>query len=404
MRQTYRGLVGVVVGSVVALSGISAEPTRAQVISNPNQIRGLYELTNTNPEILEAIDFNRLSVRARSIDHDPVLVSTLVGNGVTVSPTVRSFELTVEAGEPGIVYELRFNNVQVGSSLSSGPQPITEPVEPAPAVPAEIHVQECLGLVNVVVVDQDSGEPVDVYRLDPQAYVQPATGNRVRRASVTERNQGAASLLFPDDGLPVELDVFVQYRAHPSLSYLTLEPTFPLAGPYCDRTFELTVPVPEDTRPPAESGGVTGQFDLVGEEVHRAQLVTDGNRNFFGPFPTTFEDPEVPVGDLRLFFRNIYSGRGYGYQNSRTPTRFEVPIFGNETTDVGDTLVMIPARLQADAFFVGPPDAISGSGLSCLADLYRDIDDDDDGDGIPNRLDLSFGTVFSVAGSETIAQ
>ncbi len=374
----------------------------AQVISDPNQIRGLYEFTNTNPEILQEIDFTRLSVRATSLDHDPVLVSTLQ-NGVAVSPTARSFELTVEAGDPGIVYELRFTSVQVGSSLTNGPKPITEPVEPAPWQSAEILVQECLGRVNVATVDQDSGEPVDVYRIDPQAYAQPATGNPVRRSLVSERNQGTALLLFPDDGLPVEIEVMVQYRAHPSLSYLTLEQTFPLAGPYCDRTFELTMPVPEDTRPPAESGGVRGRFDLVGEEVHRAQLVTDRNQNLFGPFPTTFEDPDVPVGDLRLHFRNIYSGRGYEYQSSRTRTRFEVPIFGNETTDVGDTFVMIPGRLQADAHFVGPPDAISGGELSCLADLYRDVDDDDDGDGVPNRLDLRFGTVFSVSGSSTIA-
>lgn len=398
---TFGLVLGLVLGTLLVTV---AEPARAQVISNPNQVSGLYELTNSNPEILEVIDFSRLSVRATSIDQDPILISNL-NNGVSVSPTARSFELTVEAGEPGagIAYELWFNNVWVGSSLTNGFRPITEPVEPAPATVPGILVQECLGLVNVATVDLDSGEPVNVYNLDLRAHARPATGNPIRRASASVRNQDMETLLFPDDDLPVELEIIVRYRADPSLDPLTVEQTVLLDGPYCDRVFELTVQVPEDTRPPIEIGGITGRFDFVGEEVHRAQLVTDRNRNLFGPFPTTFEDPEVPIGDLRPYFRNIHSGRGYEYQSSRTPTRFDVPILGNQTTDVGDIFVMIPARVQAEAHFVGPPDAISGGGLSCLADLYRDIEDDQDGDGIPDRLDFNRGSYLSLGGSQAVA-
>ena len=404
MGQMYRAFLFVFCFVGLAVVWGTVEPVRAQVITNPNQITGLYEITNADPEILELVDFTRLSVRADSIDHDPVLRSTLQ-NGVGVSPTARSFELTVEAGEPGagIAYQLRFTHVQVGSSITNGPRPITEPVEPAPAQVEPIHIQECLGLVRVSTVDQDSGEPVRVHELRAHAYPQRETGFRTQRAVNSVRNTDALGLLFPEDGIPVEIDIRVWYRNDPSLDLILLEQTFEIAGPYCDQIFELTMEVPEDTRPPLVFGTVTGSFDIVGEEVHQVRLDTTRGRNYYAPFPTVFEDDEMPVGDQRVYFRNIFSGRGYEYQSSRTPTRFEVPIVANETTDLGDTFVMIPGRLQADFHLVGPPDAISGSGLSCLADLHRDIDQDDDGDDIPDSLNFAFGSYLSIGGSAAMA-
>ena len=374
----------------------------AQVISNSNQIQGTYEITNTNPEILEQVRFNHRRAHAVSLDHDPTLVAGTTS--LIESPTRLSFELTVETDEDGVDYDVFYADLRMPTRIYGPRQQVRVFEEPAPA--PEVTFQDCMALVRVHAVHQETGEPQEVTRLEANGYRIDGDEEFTRRSYHRTNNFTSVPLLLPDDGQPAEVRVSARYRAHPSLPLLVERQTFELPSPTCDQIFNFNLEIPSDDRPIPEEATLKARFDLVGEEVHQGSwqpAVGFIPLHLPGPFPISVEKTEIPAPqDNQTRFYLIHSERDFDFQTFQ-PTRGFYSVSPNEVTDLGETFVMDPGRLQAGVHLVAPADELSGNGESCLAGLYRDVlGRDSNQDGVPDGFGF-YGSHVYVAGTPGLA-
>lgn len=392
---------------IALLLTVIAWPAAGQVVSDSNQVKGTFTITNTNPDILSVINFSSMTVNARSLNHDPLFTSS--SNTLRIDPTKRSYELTLEAGPvgDGIEYRLNFGTYKVQNWIYNQPTVNTAPVEAEPAPDQVIDVDQCMAMVVVKAVDATTGEPLVVNRIESRGYRIDDDGSSTYRSRQRRWNGSQSKHLHPDDGKPSRLTVTAWYdRSETCTTYLTTSKTFELSTLSCDQVQTVEIPIPEDDRvcEPPPTGALTGNVDLIGENVDRVLWTSDSSYWLYGPFPQGFDDESITAPrTLRTYPNGIFSGTGLDFQRHRTSTQLVTQIEPDQTTDLGDTFVMIPARLQADAHIVGPPDVLSGGGESCIADLYRDIERDSDGDGIPNDIYFRYGTVVTTSGDDILA-
>ena len=158
------------VSSIFLLTAILGSPHEAycQAVLNPNQIKGNIEFVNQNPEIVSALEQQKIRyayVWAHSSDTSLQLraYSTVDGNSVDNTGLKVPYELTVESCTDGIPYKLHSNiyldnyraYYQVQEKVESAP------VFPEPASDVEVNLNQCATMLDIRFVDGD-GEPLPV--------------------------------------------------------------------------------------------------------------------------------------------------------------------------------------------------------------------------------------------------
>lgn len=396
----------------------------AQAVSNPNQIVGTIEITNTNPEIFDATAGEGLAsgtAYANSVGVAPGLSnSTAV---VVDDPFLGRFEITAEAGAPGagIVY-----NVYSDLWFDQGRQRVRlaaqaiEPLEEEPAADQELSFDFCLGRVDLTFEDA-TGQPAAVTSSWLNVYGETAAGS----GTFTYRgsaHQGSATLraLVPEGPSPLyRLDISFTSGTDSYNDYFIIQQSV-FVDVSCDQIVPLTV-IPPSGQEGGELGQIVGRIDMLGEvETESAEIQASS-----GPFGNLRRDRVEPPLPSEFELRNVLSSTvvdppaGYLVRvnklNIRTGERFQffqspylwsnnggkVLVGEGETVDLGDTFVFDPGYAGGSVHLAGPVEGPSGL-ESCLSRLYRDFEVLRP-DGTPTNVLLSSGSTIRAVGSANLA-
>ena len=253
-----------------------------QAVSNPNQIVGTIEFTNTDPVILGILNspggnqgFHLVRVTARSVVPPPLSNLTTFASA---SQTSTPYEITVESGPPGagipyvlsVLMFLDQKDAGQGQDQYFFDRIITDPVveEDAPDVVADLR--ECAGLLDVRWETPD-GSPATVDGGVILAFreVTPGTGSFIAKGydPVINAGSGQEYLAVEGDGSLYRVVVSYVIGLDPwsdQIRYLHQE--FIEVG--CDEIVEIVAPVPEGG-PGGELGEVVGELDMLGEIENR---------------------------------------------------------------------------------------------------------------------------------------
>jgi hypothetical protein len=384
-----------------------------EAVLTPNQITGVIEFTNKNPEILDLLSpsggdqgFTRGHVWADSIGVSPTL------NHYTFpsphSPTSIPYELVVESSEAGIPYRVR-----VYAWLGSGVEQYyfasqnSAPVFPEPAADVRLDFKECAGMLHIKFVNAD-GTPCPVDGNERiGAWRQRSPGSSIydiQTWDYTSNGSDHEYLAVRGDGSLYRVDV--RFKSELVQKFVTVG---------CDEIVEVIVKVP----PPAVLGEIAGIVDMEGEDEHRIRHLTrmsalNGPLGCYlwqavleSPSQGLFRLPNLVPSDAQspprpyLVRGEMAFRTGYRYEYFRTPWLYGpyynsgVYVEAGKTTDLGETFVMNPGYVVGQILLAGPP---SDDGGSVLEDIYRDAQQDYDRNGLPDELGLpsshvvAFGT------------
>lgn len=407
-----------IVAIFFVLSVSSATPSLAQVIANPNQIRGELRFSNTNPEIVALIGnktllgLSALSISAESIGLTPPLMSKNYSAAISgqISTT---YSLNVDSSLQGIPYKMgfrtTFGNIPFTSSL-----PLlrgsTVPVFPEPAEDVIFNDTHCLSALQVDFVDSQ-GAPLTVSGATITAfpysgYVKPNAAFDGLTSQATAR-AGSSSIYTLFDGtgityraftdLQLGTDVFSDKMAHRCVYYVQAT---------CDQLTKVVCQVPTHDSLGSISGvlGVQGETLLdsndkyQGSVLHawngpfanerKAKLTRPANGTFFlGNLVPSAADlgktytfsAHIALRDWtrRILFRAPYFA--YNYSNG-------VEVKAAQTTSLANLLNFQPGYVGGTVSFTGPG---SNRGGNCLAGLSKPLPDQDtNGDGLVDAFYL----------------
>ena len=420
-EPTNRLLIAFIFISLAAAAGV-----HGQAVSNPNQITGTIELTNTNPAVLAILNgpsdsppgagrgFFAGKLRADSIGTTPTFNNTT--SVIVASGTTATYEVTVETSPAGIsyrVYDLDMNLANSAQYIFAEQNSLLLLPEPEPDV--ELEFAECAGIVDVRFVDQD-GSPVVVEGGSIIARLQPSNVIQAQAFGL-QAETSSGDLAVRGDGSDYRIDIsfFRNFGSDPHLDLIRIEGQCQeFLTMQCDEIQVVECVVPFDDEGGVDTqdlGEIVGEIDMLGEDEHRIPVALTvigalggpfNNQRFdfvdntppFPPSSGAFLLPNVLRSDFvsppraYLAWSNMSFRLGTAYEFFRTPflgigPNPGVVVDGGMVTDLGDTFVMSPGFLDVDIELAGPPVGAQGS---CLEDIIQDADVDTDGDGIPNNI------------------
>lgn len=360
----------------------------AQAVSNPNQIVGTVEVTNTNPDLLDYLADNGLrsgSVYANSTGISPTLSGSV---GLQIIDSLNGdFEITVEAGSTGagIVYNV-YADLWFSNRIRLSNQ-ATDPLEEEPAADQALSFEVCVGRVDLSFEDA-TGDPavgvnssVNIYRENT-----PGSGGFGWIGSASGNATSLQALVPGDDSTYHRLDLRYRQTLSSGNTYDYTEQIFVHVG--CDEIVPLTVVIPDPPEVSDLVGKIIGQVDMLGEEETSTITVAASSGPFSDlgsdrvdpPLPGTFEITDLLPSDtvdppagyfMQAWGFNI--GSGERVQNYQTPYRWsnnggKVEVGPGETVDLGNTFVIDPGYVGGTVQLVGPVEGASGL-ESCLTAL-----------------------------------
>ena len=397
----------------------------AQAVSNPNQIVGTVEVTNTNPEILTGLAEAGLAF-GRVHANSTVIFPTL-GNTTSIvvdDPTHARYEVTAEAGSAGagIVYEV-FADVWFagGAQRVRLPTFTTEPLEEEPATDQVVDFELCLGRIDLSFVDAE-GQPATINASSLNFYQEtaPGSGSFVWRGSAARGTSTLQALVPAGPSSLYRLDLIYISGSDVYDDYFLFQESISVdVG--CDQVVPLTL-TPPSGDDGGELGRIVGRVDMLGEDVTSTVDVQASSGPFSNqrrdrvepPFPADFELRNVlpstvvdpPAGYyMRLNDLNIRTGERFQFFQSPylwSNNGGKVEVGAGETVDLGDTFVFDPGYVGGAVRFAGPVEGNTGL-ESCLSRLVRDFETDTNGDGVPDNTSLTGGSTIGAFGTPTVA-
>lgn len=380
-----------IVALIATLATSCCSAAWCQVIAHPNQIRGSVTVTNTNPDIVALLmtgdgGMQTIPVAATTAGTPTLSASTV---GVVDDPMHGHYELTAEGFDAGMAYDVtvspRFQNLARGIGRRSAP------LFPEPASDVILDFEICVGVVRVNLVDLE-GAPL----LDGSARVNgrlPPTGSDVISFVAAEGTRLSFYVTVNTGSDPLHDTVTVTYHAGEAIVT-------------CDEVTSIECVIdPNPCDAPGGGGGsgdvpmgrIIGNIDVVG-----ATLVPTGAPRDINTATTRVSATGGPFGNARHDILNVpdrlrgpfelenlvaseavQPPQGYTVssfvkldvdgvvQRLDLPSVIGVPVPTSGTTDLGDALVVHPARLQSEIFIVGPPRS-AARGRSMLADAVPD--------------------------------
>jgi hypothetical protein len=377
-----------------------------------NIIRGSVRFVNIDPDILARLGppgdegMTAFAVVANSAPPDAFQASKGIYNADRLS---NPYELTVTANDTPLTY-----NVYGVLTLDDGYEAYWTASQTATAVtsnspPATVDFDECVALIELRYEDS-TGQPVAALGGRATATETMSPFN-VRAQYVTQPPGRTANFLAVPSGVEFELvievdtgtDIYVDRLTHRESYVMTLN---------CDDKPVITITIPDS----GTLGTITGNANLVGE----IELPTDGYVELLGRPVIKATGPsgnqrydalpsEMPGADMARPFElenlvpsiitetwhvqaEMQFGDGYGFEFFQTPAlgsglNAGVEVTAGQTTDLGNTFVMNPARLVGQITLTGPPEF--GGNMSAFRGMYRSADYDPDMDGIPDAVGAS---------------
>ncbi len=414
---------------LVTLLATLVLPALAQNLppSGTNTIQGLVRFVNTDPDILARLGppgnegMNSFSIYANTDAPDALQASKAV---YTADPLSSPYALTVTANNAPLNYK-----VYAYVALDANEEYWTTAQTAAPLTsnspPATLDFDECVALLELRYEDS-AGQPVAAlggratvtetnspYSLRARYTLQPA--GRTNNFLVVPSGVGFDLVVEVDTGTDIYLDRITHRETHSMLLN-------------CEDKPVITITLPD--------AGALGQISGNANLVDEIELPTDGYLELLGRPVIKAAGPagnqrydalpaEAPGSDLSRPFElgnlvpsaapdgwrvqaEMQFGDGYRFQYFQTPAlgvgmNAGVEVTAGETSDLGDTFVMHPARLVGKITLTGPPDP--GGELSALRGLVRASDYDPDTNGIPDGVGPGgiFGSYVNVAGVDELA-
>ncbi|MDC0358127.1 HYR domain-containing protein [Oligoflexia bacterium] len=419
---------------VLVLIGVNAF---AQAVLNPNQISGVIEFTNTNPEILQILSpegddegFKYSYIRANSVGISPTLNNYAYPQAEGATKT--TYEITVESQASGLKYsvapEIRldsYNGRYIFDAIESAP------VYPEPEGDVILNFKQCVSMLKVLFIDEE-GNPVQVQggkiRALRETTVDYSYGSYTQyrlQAEDWRIPNGAQHeyLAIHGDGSTYRIDVTYQFGTDAYSNQVQALCQEYVHSATCDEIEEILCVIP----PAAELGQITGEVDMVGANEHNTNYLTR-MRAFYGPFdnyrydhlntfpsqgsfllenlvPSDTVSPANPTAGPRNYavYGEMLFGTGRRAQYFRTPWLYQyynggVAVEAGKTADLGNTFVIQPGTLSGNVLVAGPLHQDS-----CLKDLQHVGHYDYNKDGIPDNYTLYGDTSVEAQGSYTQA-
>ncbi|MEM7249545.1 MAG: hypothetical protein AAF533_29830, partial [Acidobacteriota bacterium] len=360
--------------SSLLLSFTSPPLAEAQVVSNPNWIRGEVRLTNTNPEILAFLQADTIGSKGLTLESfamtpaSPTRTRLGLGDDEVWLPV--PYQLPVESSPTGIRHEV-WVTVDPGNAQVHLPPLESEPVLQLPADPVDLDFEACLGLVRIRFIDRD-GNPA---RVDWSEVEAMTSGRLTSSGNVVGRS------LFE---LPVlgdrhhSISVEARVGSDRELDTLTVlrSASFDVS---CDEVVEWPelIELPTTCRDGGCSGGgpddpsglsrVVGRLDIVGETEHflldtselRLEDGPDGNQRWSSfTADGSFELPNIvasdwgtPASDYQARV-DLSVGTGWRFQELDLPP-FDIALHSGIEIDMGE-LALRPRYLDGGVELLGP--------------------------------------------------
>ena len=400
---------------------------RAQVVANPNQIKGELRFTNSNPTIVSLLSdtyklrLATLTIGAESAGLTPPITSTYY-NSAIVGTLSTGYQVTVESSPAGIPYKVGFY-ANFGKGLVKTSTPLVRQTSPAvypePAPDSMMDDNHCVSVMKVSFVDS-TGAPLAVTQAssygypESSTYTHPTNAYHDRLLSQASAAAGATEIYNVFDGtgityrvytqLYMGTDSFVDKMAYRCMHYVQAN---------CDEITEVTCQVPSFN----DLGSISGTFGVLGEEVlpsndafngsainawngpfsneRRFRFVTPASGSFFLPNLV----PSVAENNYRYTVTARYALRDRARRIMVRAPYFEydgragVEVKAGETTDLGDLFHFKPGYVSGTVTFAGPG---ASRGGNCFAGLsLPQPDKDTNGDGMVDNLFL-----YTPAGAE----
>ncbi|MBI2927380.1 MAG: hypothetical protein HYY24_16920 [Verrucomicrobia bacterium] len=249
-------------------------PAEAQVILNPNTIRGTIRFSNVNPDVLTLLNepgnegMKFAAVSASSLPPAPAInASTEAVPAATRTST--PYEITVDSDAAGIAYGVTPSIIMLdGAEYYYFATRNSEPVV-AGGPPVTLDFEECVGVVTVRFVDA-AGAPVAV---DSGQII--ASGYQYQRNPISPGSTEARIYLLGGQAHPLAITV------NRGTDFYLDRLTFALNTDVkvnCDEFSTVDMVIPD----PGDLGKITGQVDMLGE----FELTVDGRDDLNYPDST----------------------------------------------------------------------------------------------------------------------
>ena len=361
MRGTWAAVAGT--AGLLLLGGATEAPAQER-----NEIRGRIEYSNSNPEVLAVLD----DPAGQGLERILVWLTPESGRAtVTVTfdaeqRTGADYELSVEAGLPGLVHEVGVSSYQPGPPYGYYrflPRE-SPPVEPEPAPDALLDFQECAGLIRVRFVDPDgAAREVEHARVE-------ASDERTAFARDAQRGDTVLFLPVRGDGTAFDLSAEITLGVGDTGDSVRVSREV-VMGVACDeiRDWEITLPALDDL------GRFVGRFDLLGVEelaaagpawpaatrVEAWGPVSNYRRHDFLEMPAhgAFELPNLlpssHFAEPSSYFVQAHAGfrAGPSFQALST-ARVQQDLPALATVDLGQSFVMTPAWFDGELILHAP--------------------------------------------------
>ena len=410
----------------LACFGTVLLPAEAQVILNPNTIRGTIRFSNANPDVLALLNapgeegMKFAAVGASSLPPAPT-ISASTASSPADARTSTSYEITVDSDAAGIAYGVTPSiNMLDGAEAYYFATRNSAPVV-AGGPPVTLDFEECVGVVTVRFVDA-AGAPVAV-----EGGQIIASGYQFHRSSITAGSTEARIYVLGGQTHPLIITV------NRGTDFYVDRLTFSLSTEVkvgCDEFATVDMVLPDT----GDLGRITGQVDMLGE----FELTIDGRDDLnypdttgvianFGPFQnqrwaalkgTHFTVPSSgayvlpnvaattldPASPGYAVYAQMYFRTGRQVQSFRSPALGQganaaLKVEPGEGVDLGDLFVINPGYLRGKVLLQGPPE--SPDHKSLLRGLQHAGDSDDDHDGVPDFLG-TYGVYWSSVGVEGV--
>lgn len=396
--------------ALVLATLVAAGHASAQVIAHPNQIVGTVGFSNVNPAVLAYLNDPGdvppgqglgLVTAAPSMAESRYPAPRFLAYGSSRPATSRllgDYEITVEAGPPGLGYEY---GVTFDLSLAAGRYYLSansSPVEEEPAPDVVLDVRECAGIVRIPIEDE-FGAPV---ALD-FVFTMTGLGSAIQAES-TQSSATEIVLVRRGDGLVYDTTVWYSTGTSDYVDRLNWEVKRMIAVGCDEVVTDAPIVIYGAGRDPL-LGRIVGNLDMLREDElwtgDTTRMAADSGpffnfrRHLIARTPSAgaFELPNLMPSSVvtppwpyrvqaELEFRA--GDRGVWF---RSPARQGAQVEPGATLDIGDAFVMDPGYIAGDVLIAGPPpDPILGSVLSDL----------------PNKLSvLSMGTASIAPGASS---
>ena len=396
--MSKRTVLSTLIGVSIVLPCATAS---ADVVLEPNVIKGQARFSNTNPTIVALLQqLGMSSAQVSAASSSPVgyssNTSALVG-----TPLSRSFELSAEsgAGGPGgVTYGMTATGfLYAGASYAASGQYWFQPVsgvvlQPLAQQPggATADIVDCIGLVRVR------------WGLDPQCNTPFVIGSGSIQTTYGKSNFQNTSehYIFQLGGTSEVRPLSITTGNDPTQNTLTFSVPLTLE-PACDEVQTICIDMSQYLDGGGALGSLTGPFDVVGEieqdKTHiRALNGPSGNLRY-----GYFAPPEMPLASPATWWTlpNMVPGDYEGYasglvRTGRLATALTTPRMGPNRPagpmtvqagvssdlqqNIGGQLrypfVMKPARFQGQILLADPFVAANGGAYSSLSALRFSAD------------------------------